>query len=149
MMNIENTVDYLAYNINYDLPCLSEEDVKSALNFDISYWYNSYNQMVTDYDFVPTSQTDLRTKIKTSPRSRSKSSSESNMDFDQFRIGLKAHRIRLGLTQAEAAKSITEITNRKTSQTSLCRFENNQLHTKNMQNLVPFFRNWMEKTTIY
>jgi hypothetical protein len=133
MMNtcITNTVDFLAYNLNYELPCLSAEDVKLALDFDY--------------------QTDFQTKIKSSPRSRTNSSTslDFQMDFDQFRTELKNHRLRLGLTQTDAAKSITKITNRKISQTSLCRFENNQLHTKNMKNLVPYFRNWVGKTSTY
>ena len=162
MMNIyiTNTVDFLAYNLNYELPCLSAEDVKLALDFEISYWYKSYNQAVTDsfyelpsvtdYHYTPIYyQTDFQTKIKSSPRSRTNSSTslDFQMDFDQFRTELKNHRLRLGLTQTDAAKSITKITNRKISQTSLCRFENNQLHTKNMKNLVPYFRNWVGKTS--
>lgn len=64
-------------------------------------------------------------------------------EMDQIRIEFKQKRIRLGLSQKQAAQSVSK-TVRKTSQTSLCRFENNQLHKKNMISLAPHLKKWIQ-----
>ena len=64
--------------------------------------------------------------------------------IDSMRLAIRRLRVKLGLTQAQAAKEMTSITGRKTSQTSLCRFENNQLHKNNMRTLYPAFKLWLE-----
>ena len=64
-------------------------------------------------------------------------------DIDAIRVAFKLKRIRLGLSQKQAAASVSEMV-RKTSQTSLCRFENNQLHAKNMKSLAPHLKKWCE-----
>ena len=64
-------------------------------------------------------------------------------EMDKIRIEFKQKRIRLGLSQKQAAESVSR-TVRKTSQTSLCRFENNQLHKKNMISLAPHLKKWIQ-----
>ena len=64
-------------------------------------------------------------------------------EMDKVRIEFKQKRIRLGLSQKQAAESVSK-TVRKTSQTSLCRFENNQLHKKNMISLAPHLKKWIQ-----
>ena len=64
-------------------------------------------------------------------------------ETDKIRIEFKQKRIRLGLSQKQAAESVSK-TVRKTSQTSLCRFENNQLHKKNMISLAPHLKKWIQ-----
>ena len=64
-------------------------------------------------------------------------------EMDKIRIEFKQKRIRLGLSQKQAAESVSK-TVRKTSQTSLCRFENNQLHKKNMISLAPHLKKWIQ-----
>ena len=66
-------------------------------------------------------------------------------EMNKIRIEFKQKRIRLGLSQKQAAESVSK-TVRKTSQTSLCRFENNQLHTKNMISLAPHLKKWIQLT---
>ena len=77
------------------------------------------------YDFRHTSSKDL-----------------SMEEIEQIRIEFKQKRIRLGLSQKQAAASVSQSV-RKTSQTSLCRFENNQLHKKNMLSLAPHLKKWI------
>ena len=64
-------------------------------------------------------------------------------EMNKIRIEFKQKRIRLGLSQKQAAESVSK-TVRKTSQTSLCRFENNQLHKKNMISLAPHLKKWIQ-----
>ena len=64
-------------------------------------------------------------------------------EMDRIRVEFKQKRIRLGLSQKQAAESVSK-TVRKTSQTSLCRFENNQLHKKNMISLAPHLKKWIQ-----
>ena len=64
-------------------------------------------------------------------------------EIEQIRIAFKQKRIRLGLSQKQAAASVSQSV-RKTSQTSLCRFENNQLHKKNMLSLAPYLKKWIQ-----
>ena len=64
-------------------------------------------------------------------------------EIEKIRIEFKQKRIRLGLSQKQAAESVSKSV-RKTSQTSLCRFENNQLHKKNMISLAPHLKQWIK-----
>ena len=64
-------------------------------------------------------------------------------EIENIRIEFKQKRIRLGLSQKQAAASVSQSV-RKTSQTSLCRFENNQLHKKNMISLAPHLKKWIQ-----
>ena len=75
---------------------------------------------------------------------RHTSSKDPSMEeIEQIRIDFKQKRIRLGLSQKQAAASVSQSV-RKTSQTSLCRFENNQLHKKNMLSLAPYLKKWIQ-----
>ena len=64
-------------------------------------------------------------------------------EVEKIRHEFKQKRVRLGLSQKQAADVVAR-TVRKTSQTSLCRCENNQLHTKNMISLAPFLKQWVQ-----
>ena len=64
-------------------------------------------------------------------------------EIEKIRIEFKQKRIRLGLSQKQAAASVSQSV-RKTSQTSLCRFENNQLHKKNMISLASHLKKWIQ-----
>ena len=174
MENVDN-IDYLAANLgSVDLPILSGAEVYNELEISFHHFYDEftangfYTSMLYNYcnDPVISPCTSPEVSPSNSPppspiqgqsggkirRKSSKNRRDSGIfeakseDFDNFRLQLKRHRLRLGLTQAEAARSISTITNRKTSQTSLCRFENNQLHPKNMKNLYPHFSYWIQAT---
>ena len=74
---------------------------------------------------------------------RQQSSDLSMDEIEKIRIEFKQKRIRLGMSQKQAAASVSQSV-RKTSQTSLCRFENNQLHKKNMISLAPHLKKWIQ-----
>ena len=171
-------VEILAANLTIsELPILSADEVYQTLEISFQPFYeqyganNFYTQMIYSYENDPAispgaispcsspgavspSTSPLQKTTGKSRKSR-KSRRDSGIfegkseEFETFRMDLKRHRLRLGLTQADAAKSISKITNRKTSQTSLCRFENNQLHPNNMKNLYPHFRFWIQATSKY
>ena len=161
MQSIDNMIEYLASTIdNVQLPCLSGDDVIHQLHLCTSKWYTDntadyfYTNMIQQFpqqtqsipDRVRPHQRCGKATRRRSPYASSRD--VTNEELELFRIELKIHRVRLGLTQSEAAKSIEQITNRRTSQTSLCRFENNQLNQKNMKNLFLYFKQWLLKTKI-
>ena len=161
MQTIENVVDYLAKDIDCgQLPCLSGDEVSFELNLCTSMWYDDFNgpcfysNMVQGYSYEkvqhspyrPTKSNNKRCKATNRTTPYKMSETVTKEEIELFRLQLKAHRIQLGLTQAKAAKSISKVTNRKTSQTSLCRFENNQLHIRNMFSLFPHFKQWVVNT---
>ena len=162
-MRVETVIDFLAANIDcVQLPSLSGDEVSNELELCTGQWYNEhsasffYTNMINEYiqEENPLQQELRQPKKVIRPgkpmrRHRHRDISVKPVSKDQlklFRLELRAHRIRLGLTQAEAAKSIGKVTNRRTSQTSLCRFENNQLHFNNMNNLYPYFKQWLLET---
>ena len=148
------------------LPQLSFEDI----NFELAQLDNVgnyFNQQVTDYIqysypcstytsspeyYHPYSPTLPPPEIKTEPtlkatkpkkyRQRHNEDIDS-AEIDQIRVSFKLKRIKLGLSQKQAAEPVSNQV-RKTSQTSLCRFENNQLHPRNMKSLAPHLRKWVE-----
>ena len=161
MQNIENVVEYLAKHIDAtQLPCLSGDDVSFELELCTSIWYEYcdgslfYNDMVKGYTYqnvqqspyLPREAPTRKSKRNSRTSPYNKSETVSKEELEAFRLELKTHRIRLGLTQAQAAKSIGKVTNRRTSQTSLCRFENNQLHIRNMFTLCIHFKQWVVTT---
>jgi len=163
---------------SYNLPELNGEEVFSILNgFEFGSINDSalfFDQMICEYSkFIqpayqasspvvsrsPSPSKSL--KIKTirsspvSPVSPYQNPSSPDLELitdeaiDRVRLELRRQRVKLGLTQAQAAKQMTSITGRKTSQTSLCRFENNQLHKNNMRTLYPAFKAWLEYYSVY
>ena len=162
MTLISNTIDFLASNIDcVELPSLSGDEVWHELEICPAQWYTDetgfafYTNMVNQFNAESATQRiEIRQPKKLTrsgkPMRKGRKSDPiskpvSKEQLEEFRLELKSHRIRLGLTQSEAAKSIAKVTNRPTSQTSLCRFENNQLHLKNMNNLYPFFKQWISE----
>ena len=163
-------VDQLASTVD-ELPQLSYEEINFELaqlhddffnrqisdyisNIEYGYQYSptwSYSSNSSD-DYQPYSPP-LKIKAepiaqtkKWSPKIRSKrcaSEEISEHEIDEIRVSFKLKRIKLGLSQKQAAEAVSK-TVRKTSQTSLCRFENNQLHSKNMKSLAPFLKKWIQ-----
>ena len=148
-MYFEKVVDYLAQNVDCaQLPCLSGDEVFFELELCAQiqdYESNGFITNMINSTYAPRKMKPKRAR-KSAPYQKVCQISAERVEA--FRMELKAHRIRLGLTQSEAAKSIAKITNRKTSQTSLCRFENGQLHMNNMINLFPFFYDWVQQTLV-
>ena len=161
----------------YNLPELNGEEVFSILNgFEFSSINDSalfFDQMIFEYSqFIqvsspvvsrsPSPSKSLKMKCSSrvsspvSPASPYQSNPSSpdlesitDEDIDRVRLEIRRQRVKLGLTQAQAAKQMTSITGRKTSQTSLCRFENNQLHKNNMRTLYSAFKAWLEYYSVY
>ena len=129
-------------------PCIYAPHMSDPYMSD-PYMSDPYVSPVTSPDLPPSPPSKKAPKKNSNQRKSSRKGSiepndEVNLEeIEVFRQKLKGHRIRRGLTQAQAAKEISELTNRKTSQTSLCRFENSQLHFKNMKALYPFFKKWV------
>ena len=163
---MDNLIDYLAITIDcVELPSFTAEDVSKELDFCTTQWYPAesaakfYTDMVADYNMnmmnvpeppvkqEPRQPRKIKHSRKPLRRVKSNDRTVSDSEVEAFRVAFKTHRVRLGLTQAEAAKAISNVTNRRTSQTSLCRFENNQLHPNNMANLYPFFKQWVSVTS--
>ena len=65
-------------------------------------------------------------------------------EIEKIRIELKQKRIQLGMSQRQAAKSVSESI-QKVNATHFCRFENNQLHKSNMLSLAPVLKKWIQK----
>ena len=177
MQEIGTIIDYLASTIDsVDLPALSGDEVTITLdcnNFSENFYtcmLQSYgnepfvtDQYMSDPYVSPVTSPDLSQppspRKQKAPRkafSKRKITRKNSMDgadeilineIEEFRLKLKQHRIRRGLTQSQAAREISEMTQRKTSQTSLCRFENNQLHLRNMKALLPHFQDWVFMTS--
>ena len=56
---------------------------------------------------------------------------------------VKRVRIRLGLTQADLGTSLGAMYGKQFSQTTICRFESQQLSSSNMKRLVPLLKRWV------
>ena len=124
------------------------------------YSTSTYSASSPDYTYQPYSPQPLTVKHEPiwsdqsppkqwSPKMRNAriratgSADMTNENIDAIRVAFKLKRIKLGLSQKQAAASVSEMV-RKTSQTSLCRFENNQLHMKNMKSLAPHLKKWCD-----
>ena len=101
----------------------------------------------------PTSKPKLKTvKSSSYPRKRLikidrqwEKNYELSMDeIEQTRIELKQKRKQLGMTQDQAAKSISE-TIQKVNRASFGKFENNKLHKNSMLALTPILKKWIQK----
>jgi hypothetical protein len=161
---------------SFNLPELNGEEVFSILNgFEFGSINDSalfFDQMIFEYSkFIqplsspvvsrsPSPSKSFKMKVSRSSPVSPASPYQSNPSspdmelitdeaIDRVRLEIRRQRVKLGLTQAQAAKQMTSITGRKTSQTSLCRFENNQLHKNNMRTLYPAFKAWLEYYSVY
>ena len=160
-------LDQLASSVA-EMPQLSYEEINWELSqihdgyfaqqisdFATSYEsYSPYSSYSASPDYQPYSPPIIKVENtwpyepkKRSPKAprkkRSTPEAYSSAEIDEVRVAFKLKRIKLGLSQKQAAESVSKQV-RKTSQTSLCRFENNQLHEKNMKSLMPHLKKWIE-----
>ena len=142
--------------INWELSQLHDGFLAEQIaDFAASYEsYSPYSSYSASPDYQPYSPPIIKGESawpyepkKWSPKAPRKKRSipedYSSAEIDEVRVGLKLKRIKLGLSQKQAAESVSKMV-RKTSQTSLCRFENNQLHEKNMKSLMPHLKKWID-----
>ena len=64
-------------------------------------------------------------------------------DMEEFARQFKQHRIKLGFTQADVGLALGTIYGNVFSQTTICRFEAQQLSAKNMRKLRPLLSRWL------
>jgi len=64
-------------------------------------------------------------------------------DMEEFARQFKQHRIKLGFTQADVGLALGTIYGNVFSQTTICRFEAQQLSAKNMRKLRPLLARWL------
>ena len=153
-----DTLPQLSYeDINLELAQLDNSYFSQQLSDYIQYSYPSSNYTSSPEYYHSYSSSTPPTpppplEIKTEPTRKATKPKKyrnrrdediTSAEIDQIRVSFKLKRIRLGLSQKQAAESVSNQV-RKTSQTSLCRFENNQLHPRNMKSLAPHLRKWIE-----
>jgi len=66
-----------------------------------------------------------------------------NDDMEEFARQFKQHRIKLGFTQADVGLALGSLYGNIFSQTTICRFEAQQLSAKNMRKLRPLLARWL------
>ncbi|XP_075179313.1 POU domain, class 5, transcription factor 1.1-like [Anomaloglossus baeobatrachus] len=71
--------------------------------------------------------------------------SPTTEELEKFIKKLKEKRAQTGFTQADVGLALGTLHGRVFSQTTICRFESNQLSHKNMCQLMPLIAVWMEK----
>ena len=71
------------------------------------------------------------------------SRSANDNDMEEFAHQFKQHRIKLGFTQADVGLALGTIYGNVFSQTTICRFEAQQLSAKNMRKLRPLLARWL------
>jgi len=64
-------------------------------------------------------------------------------DMEEFARQFKQHRIKLGFTQADVGVALGSLYGNVFSQTTICRFEAQQLSAKNMRKLRPLLARWL------
>jgi len=64
-------------------------------------------------------------------------------DMEEFARQFKQHRIKLGFTQADVGLALGTLYGNVFSQTTICRFEAQQLSAKNMRKLRPLLARWL------
>ncbi|NP_001229656.1 POU domain, class 5, transcription factor 1 [Ornithorhynchus anatinus] len=78
------------------------------------------------------------------PRPRPQQETPSREELEQFAKELKRKRITLGYTQADVGVTLGALFGKVFSQTTICRFEAQQLSFKNMCKLRPLLQRWLE-----
>ena len=71
------------------------------------------------------------------------STSAVDDDMEEFARQFKQHRIKLGFTQADVGLALGTLYGNVFSQTTICRFEAQQLSVKNMRKLRPLLARWL------
>ena len=61
-----------------------------------------------------------------------------------FAFAVKQNRIKLGFTQADVGTSLGALFGKHFSQTTICRFESQQLSAKNLNGLTPVLKKWVD-----